>query len=243
DYRLLFDVDPQHRGIAHVADRGGQTAIFEIDHPTARIALGRPAPSRELAVAIRAGVRHIWTGYDHLLFLLALLLPCMLSRTPAGGWQGVSSIGAAVRRIAAVVTAFTLAHSLTLSLAALDLMQLPSRLVESLIAASVVAAAVNNLLPAARAHGWFVACALGLLHGFGFAGARTDAGLSGAPLALTLLGFNLGVELGQLTIVALFVPLAFAARNTVGYRRVLLLGGSGAIAVVALVWFVERAFT
>jgi hypothetical protein len=243
DYRLLFDVDPQHRGIAHLVDGNGQTVIFDIDHATARLSPGHPAPWRDLRMAIRSGVHHIWSGYDHLLFLLALLLPCMLRRTVAGTWEGVSSPRPAFRRIATVVTAFTLAHSLTLSLAALDLVRLPSRLVETLIAASVVAAAMNNVLPFAQTEGWMIAFALGLLHGFGFAGALTDAGLSGTRLAATLFGFNVGVELGQLTLVVLFVPVAFSARNTLGYRRVVLIGGSGAIAAVSLVWLVQRALS
>jgi len=242
DYRLLFDVDPQHRGIAQFTGSSRQTMIFDIDHPTARLAPGRPDPWRDLRTAIRSGVRHIWSGYDHLLFLLALMLPCMLRRTEAGTWEGVSGLRPAFRQIATVVTAFTLAHSLTLSLAALDLVRLPSRLVESLIAASVVTAAMNNLLPFTRTDGWVIAFALGLLHGFGFAGALTDAGLSGTRLVSTLFGFNVGVEIGQLAIVILFVPLAFASRNTLGYRRVMLFGGSGAIAMVSLVWLIQRAF-
>ena len=141
-----------------------------------------------------------------------------------------------------MVTAFTVAHSITLSLAALGIVSLPSRWVESAIALSVVLAALNNVFPVV-AHGrWIAAFAFGLLHGFGFAGALQDLGLPAGSLALSLAGFNIGVELGQLAIVAAFLPLAFALRKTWSYRRLVLAGGSTAIAAVATVWFAERAF-
>ena len=113
-----------------------------------------------------------------------------------------------------VVTAFTLAHSITLTLAALRLVELPSRLVESAIAASVVLAAVNNLVPVVERRRWMVAFAFGLIHGFGFASVLAELGLPQETLVLSLLGFNLGVELGQLAIVAVFLPTAYALRNT-----------------------------
>ena len=141
-----------------------------------------------------------------------------------------------------IVTAFTVAHSITLSLATLGLVTLPSRIVESSIAASVVLAALNNVYPVAHGRRWMVAFGFGLLHGFGFASVLVDLGLPQGALALALLGFNLGVECGQLAIVAAFLPLAYAVRRSWFYRRVVLLGGSLVIAVVASVWFVERAF-
>lgn len=241
DYRLLFDVDPQHRGIAHMEDSGGGAVIFDIDHHAGRLQWSGPSNrTGDLLAAIRSGVMHIWSGYDHLLFLIALLLPSTLRRAPGTSWAGVPTLGLALREVAKVVTAFTLAHSLTLTLAALGIVTLPSKLVEILIAASVVTAALNNLLPFARAHGWMIAFSLGLLHGFGFSAALTDAGLSGRSLLATLFGFNVGVEMGQLAIVALFVPLAFAARNSWAYRRVVLIGGSAAIVGVSLVWLIQR---
>jgi hypothetical protein len=141
-----------------------------------------------------------------------------------------------------IVTAFTVAHSMTLSLAALDVVRLPSRFTESAIAASVVVAAANNVIPILREDRWVAAFALGLLHGFGFSATLVDLGLPRSSLVLTLLGFNLGVEVGQIAIVAVFLPLAFAARKTLSYRRFVLVGGSLAIVALASVWFVERAF-
>jgi hypothetical protein len=141
-----------------------------------------------------------------------------------------------------IVTAFTVAHSITLTLAVLGIVSLPSRLVESAIALSVVLAALNNLRPVLRRARVAAAFAFGLVHGFGFAGALFELGLPDDALALSLASFNAGVELGQLAIVGMFLPLAFALRATVAYRRVVLRGGSVAIALVAAVWFVERAF-
>ena len=141
-----------------------------------------------------------------------------------------------------VVTAFTVAHSITLSLAALSVISLPSRLVESAIALSVLLAALNNLWPVVGRGRWLVAFGFGLIHGFGFASVLADLGLPQGALALALLGFNLGVEVGQLAIVAAFLPMAYALRRSFFYRRVVLLGGSLLIAAVAAAWFVERAF-
>jgi hypothetical protein len=154
----------------------------------------------------------------------------------------VTHFGPALRDVVKVVSAFTVAHSLTLSIASLGWVALPSRLVESAIAASVIAAALNNVLPFMRGTRWLAAFLLGLLHGFGFASVLADLGLPPGSLAVTLLGFNLGVELGQLACVAAFLPLAFALRGSLFYRRAVLVGGSAAIALLACAWLAERAF-
>jgi hypothetical protein len=184
-------------------------------------------------------------GYDHILFLLALLLPAVLIiTTPSGGGvaQPVASFRPALYNVIKVVTAFTVAHSITLSLATLQVVRLPSRLVESCIAASVVLAALNNLRPFFRERAWMVAFAFGLIHGFGFASVLNDLGLPRGVLALALVGFNLGVEAGQLAIVAVFLPVAFVMRRTTLYRRGVFQLGSVAIILVASAWLVERAF-
>jgi hypothetical protein len=141
-----------------------------------------------------------------------------------------------------VVTAFTVAHSITLSLAALAMIELPTRLVESGIAFSVVLAALNNLWPLIRRGRWLVAFAFGLIHGFGFASVLADLGLPRHALLPALVGFNLGVEAGQLVIVLAFLPLAYGLRRTWFYRRLIFAGGSAAIALVAAIWMLERLF-
>jgi hypothetical protein len=139
-----------------------------------------------------------------------------------------------------VVTAFTLAHSLTLSLAALGWVVPASRWIEAAIAASVLLAALNNLRPVATRRLWVIAFGFGLIHGFGFAGALTELGLpTGARLAC-LVGFNLGVEIGQLAVVALVLPVLFALRHRAVYVRALMPAASLGIAALAGMWCVQR---
>ncbi len=199
-------------------------------------------PGGAFAAYVAQGVGHIWSGYDHILFLMALLLPAVLTRVD-GAWQPVDSFRAALIAVVKTVTAFTLAHSVTLTLAALGYIQIPSRLVESAIAASVAVAALNNVRPMVRQDGtWPMAFAFGLVHGLGFASAMFELGLPRATLLPALIGFNIGVELGQLAIVAVFLPAAFALRATAFYTRGVMQAGSIGIVAVAAVWFVQRAF-
>ncbi len=242
DYRLLFDTDPQHRGLVRIDDGADPVLLTARDHRrTLSWHAGAAAARSSFGSFITEGVRHIWGGLDHVLFLLALLLPAVLRRY-GGGWAPVPAIRPALCDIVRTVTAFTAAHSLTLSLAALHVVAMPARLTESAIAASVVLAAVNNIWPVFGRHRWVVAFALGLLHGFGFASVLADVGLPRGRLVSSLLGFNLGVELGQLAIVAACLPVAYLARRTVAYRRFTITGVSAALAVVAIIWLVERAF-
>jgi hypothetical protein len=174
------------------------------------------------------------------LFLLSLLLPAALV-TGARGWEPAARFAPVFWEVFKVVTAFTVAHSITLSLAALAVIQLPSRIVESAIALSVLLAALNNLRPLVLGRRWIVAFAFGLVHGFGFASVLADLGLPQDALLIALVGFNLGVEAGQLAIVAVFLPAAFLLRRTWLYRRMVFIGGSALIALVASVWLLERS--
>ena len=157
-------------------------------------------------------------------------------------WEPAPSLRRSLLEVLKVVTAFTLAHSITLSLAALQVISLPSRLVESTIAASVVVAALNNLRGTIEKRRWVMAFVFGLIHGFGFASVLADLGLPQDALVLALVGFNVGVELGQMAIVVAFVPLAFWLRTTRFYREGVLTFGSILVALVAGWWFVQRAF-
>jgi HupE/UreJ protein len=241
-YRLFAGLDPQHRGLLNLIEDGrSRSVVFAADSPEQIVGGGSAGPWTQFSIYLNEGVWHIWTGFDHILFLLSLLLPAVLVRRDRR-WTPGDSFREAFTEVAKVVTAFTVAHSITLTLAALSLVALPSRLVESAIALSVVLAALNNLFPVVGNGRWIAAFGFGLLHGFGFAGALHDLGLPAGSLALSLSGFNLGVEAGQLAIVAVFLPLAFLLRATWAYRRMLFAGGSAAIAAVAAVWLVERAF-
>ena len=170
------------------------------------------------------GVEHIATGYDHVLFLLALLL-----------------VGGGLRSLVAIVTSFTLAHSLTLSLAVLDVVQLPARFVERVIALSIAWVALENMLIDRSRGRWRITFAFGLVHGFGFASILRDLHLPTQGLAVSLLAFNVGVEAGQLCIVVLAYPLVAWVQRT-AYRRASIVAASSVILILALWWFVERAF-
>ena len=241
-YSLFADLDPQHRGLLKLTvERATRAAILGPQAPLQQFELAHASRWTQLIDYGREGVWHIWIGLDHILFLLSLLLPAV-GLWAGWRWRPVDHLRQAGWEVLRIVTAFTVAHSITLSLAALGLVSLPSRLVESLIAASVVLAALNNVWPLFQGRRWMVAFGFGLLHGFGFASVLIDLGLPQGALAVALLGFNLGVELGQLAIVAVFLPLAFALRRSGLYRHAVLTGGSLTIALLAGLWFVERAF-
>ena len=242
DYRLLFDIDAQHKGLLRLTQDGQtRTAIFSKESPSQEFSLAKQSLWTESKQFIHEGIWHIWLGFDHVLFLLALLLPAVLVRVD-DRWQAAGSFSSVCWSVVSIVTAFTLAHSLTLSLAALDIVQLPSRFVESTIAASVVLAGIGNLYPMLIGKRWMVAFGFGLIHGFGFAAVLTDLGLPHDSLLLSLVSFNIGVEIGQLAVVAAFLPLAYLIRQTWSYPRLILTGGSLAVIAIALVWFTERAF-
>nr|WP_255428328.1 HupE/UreJ family protein [Ramlibacter cellulosilyticus] len=243
-YGLFVDVDPSHRGLLQWTPPGAsqpQARVFAADSAKQELPLAAPGAWETLRQYVVEGIWHIWIGFDHILFLLALLLPSVLVRD-AGGWTPTPSLKRAGVEVLKVVTAFTLAHSITLSLAVLGLVSLPSRVVESVIAASVVLAALNNLRGTVDRRRWVMAFVFGLVHGFGFASVLADLGLPQGALALALVGFNVGVELGQLAIVAVFLPLAYALRTTGFYRVGVLRFGSIAVALLAGWWFVQRAF-
>ena len=175
---------------------------------------------------LRLGIAHILTGYDHLLFLTALLLGCRRLKT-----------------MLAVITGFTLAHSLTLALAALNVVNISSRIVEPAIAASIIFVAAENFRRAEKSwHRYALTCGFGLIHGFGFAGALRETGLatSGAELVKPLLAFNLGVETGQLCVAAVVLPLLFALLKWPWFARRGPQVISALVMVVAAFWLWQR---
>jgi hypothetical protein len=243
-YSLLFDVDPSHRGLVQWIAPGSlssQPLVFSTDSAEQAMQLQAPSAWKTLKQYVVEGIWHIWLGYDHILFLLSLLLPAVLVRM-TNHWEPAPSLKRSLVEVLKVVTAFTLAHSITLSLAVLGFVSLPSRFVESTIAASIIVAALNNIRGSIEKKRWVMAFVFGLIHGFGFASALADLGLPQGALALALVGFNLGVEVGQMAIVIAFVPIAFWLRTTVFYRRWFLPIGSIIIAIIAAYWFAQRAF-
>ena len=237
-YSLLFDVDPSHRGLVQWIVPGAtgtqavtQALVFGTESAEQTLALTPVSAWQTLRQYAVDGTWHIWIGYDHILFLLSLLLPAVLVRR-AGQWDPAPTLKGAFVEVLKVVTAFTLAHSITLGLAAMQI----------IIAASVVIAALNNLRGTIDKKRWVMAFVFGLIHGFGFASVLADLGLPQGALVLALIGFNVGVEVGQLCIVALFLPVAFWLRSSRFYRIGVLTGGSIIVALLAFWWLIQRAF-
>ena len=156
-------------------------------------------------------------------------------------WLPVLRFGPAFWYILTIVTFFTIAHSVTLALAALDVINLSSRVVESIIAISIALAAVHNITPIFKGREWLIALIFGLFHGFGFASVLGEKGLSGDYMVLSLLGFNLGVELGQVAIICLAFPVLFLLRKSIAYPKIVTYG-SVLLILISLYWFIERAF-
>jgi hydrogenase/urease accessory protein HupE len=226
----LFPYDPKHQTFVNVYEDSAlrQQIILDASRPSFEYFSGSPRGT--LAVVQRfagAGIHHILIGPDHLLFLVGLLL-----------------LGGTIRRLALVVTAFTLAHSITLSIAALNLFHPPARLVEPLIALSIVYVGVDNLMVrGGRDVRVWIAFAFGFVHGFGFASVLREMDLPPRALGWSLFSFNLGVEIGQVLVVVL-VASALAAlrhRNEAAGRR-LAFAGSLVVVVAGAFWFVQRVF-
>ena len=273
-YSLLFDVDPSHRGLVQWLAPGKDgkqeealSVILGTESATQKLPLQAPSTWETFKQYVVEGAFHIWIGYDHILFLLSLLLPAvlvfrkdmtlrpepttfhpepvegqLLAQTASKQILPAPSFLAALKEVLKVVTAFTLAHSITLSLAALGVVSLPSRWVESAIAASIIVAAVQNIRGVVDSKRWVMAFGFGLIHGFGFASVLADLGLPQNALITALVGFNIGIEGGQLAIVAVFLPLAFWLRKTKFYQVNVFKWGSVLIALLALYWLVQRAF-
>jgi len=235
-YDLLFEIDAQHRGVLRYTN-DGQMQPFVFGKARRSVTLSQLTP--RFSAIVRLGIEHILSGYDHLLFLTALLLPAVLRRR-AGIWQPAANFRTVLGDVLRTVTAFTLAHSLTLALSAAHWLVLPSRFIESAIAASIVLAALNNLFPVLDADR-SLSFGLGLLHGFGFAAVLADVGLSGQGFVRTLFGFNLGVEIGQLAVVIALLPVLHLLRRSSRYPTWGLPLASTAVMLVGCVWLAERA--
>ena len=241
-YGLLFDLDRLHRGLLKL-DYGQQVSsdVFSPTRPDIVVEAGGASAARVFRTYLHEGIWHVWTGWDHLLFLAALFLPAATRRT-RDGWQVADTLRAPLLESARIVTAFTIAHAATLSIAALGWVHFPTRWVESAVAATVVFAALNNLLPMVNRGLPWLAIFFGLIHGSAIAGALMELGLPTTGRVWALLAFNIGVEIAQLSLVCAVVPLGYALRRQRFYRYGLLLPGSVLVMAIGLLWLVERAF-
>ncbi len=243
DYDLMFEIDRNHTAALRVRVAGQTPAdtLLDADHARFVWELGAPPPSGA-AGFVREGVHHVVTGLDHVAFVLALLLAVVIERA-GPGWR-LRRLGPAVRATAAVVSAFTISHSLTLIVAALGYLSLPARLVESVIAASIVWTAAEDVVRPDVRWRFAVAFGFGLIHGLGFARMLAVL-LPPGDVIVPLICFNLGVELAQLAIVLVAVPAAWLLARTIGadrYRRYALPALAGPLALFGLIWLIERLF-
>lgn len=222
----IFDVlGVDHHTLAKV-EAGGETRelAFAPDSRVARVQIGAPGAGRAETSFFKLGVEHILTGYDHLLFLFVLLLR-----------------GGRFLSLLKIITAFTIAHSITLALAVLRVVTVPGRIVEPAIALSIIWVALENLRKDAPSQRWLISFCFGLVHGLGFASAIEPLALPPGRLALALLGFNLGVEAGQAFVVALLLPLLLWMRGSAWEPRVVRAASLGVV-VMGVAWLVERVF-
>jgi hydrogenase/urease accessory protein HupE len=230
EVKLLAELSHGHRHIAHVVL--GALTIDEVayrGHETVDAVAPSDAARSSAKGTIGAlgflqmGVEHILTGYDHLVFLLGLVI-----------------VGGRVRSMVAVVTAFTIAHSITLGVAALGAWVPPSRVIEPLIALSIAYVGVENFFVKNAENRWRITFPFGLVHGFGFAGALREIELPREQIPTALVFFNVGVEIGQLAVMALVLPAVFYLRKREGFVPRGAQAISGAVALAGLFWFVDR---
>jgi hypothetical protein len=222
------------------AVRGGErlTSVISAAEP----AWSEPAKASawsSFARFVGEGVWHVLIGYDHIAFVLLLLLPSVM-RPVDGKWQGASGLSQVARDMVTIITAFTIAHSITLALAVTGTVKLPVRPIEIAIAASIAVAGVVNLVPRLSKLRLPLAFGFGLVHGFGFANALSEIDAAGSSLLPLLAGFNVGVELAQLAIVAVVLPAIYTMRATRWYAGAVLPLGSCALGMAGVVWLVQR---
>jgi hypothetical protein len=224
-YTMLFeDSDPDHLNMLVIQNGDdADQAVFDRDHRDYHYEpLVKPSLFSTLWRYLTLGVEHILSGYDHLLFLLSLVLAV----------PGIKSV-------LKIVTAFTAAHSITLYLASANILQVAPRWTESLIAASIVYVAAENLFAGSKRYRWLLTFGFGLIHGMGFAGALKDIGLPPGAFLASLFSFNIGVEIGQLAVVAVLLPVLLLLRKT-RWNAVTVRSLSVVIGLIALFWFIER---
>ena len=252
NYSAVFEKDNTHRGYLITEYNWRDGVINEETNITLDFSPSKTQDIMDLTKSsvwngfyamIKQGVWHIWIGLDHILFLLALILPSVVRRRKGTtfGWEPVKTFKSAFIYIIKVVTFFTIAHTITLTLASLELVNLPSQLVESIIAFSIGLAAFHNIKPIFKLKDWNIAFIFGLFHGFGFASVLGDLGLTNEFLTLSLLGFNVGVEIGQLVIIAAIFPILYLMRNLKFYPKFLIFM-SVLLIIISLYWFIERVF-
>jgi hypothetical protein len=245
-YGFFTQSDKLGRAFLSLAISGDEiSSVFDQSLAVQRFALGNTKRSSTILLFTAEGAKHIWEGPDHLLFLLTLLLPGLLLWSPVRAASSEETVGTGKHRAAwtfalKVITAFTVAHSITLAMASFGLISLPEKLVESAIALSIMVSAAINLQQRFRVNHWQLAFSFGLIHGMGFANGLKELGLSASYFLETLIAFNAGVELGQLsTVLLVSIPLVLLARSERSRLNVMR-WGSVIVLAISTVWLIQR---
>lgn len=240
-YRLLFDIDPSHRGLLTIAN--GQQVRSEVltpDHADIPIDATQIGLSEQIAQFLRFGFDHILLGYDHLLFVSVLLVTAALRRPRGNNWMPIDGLGRVLSETIRTLSAFTLAHAIVLTPAVLGLVNVPGRLVEPAVALTIILAGLDNIRPILPRLRWQVAFLFGLIHGLSFASALGPMRLPPLGTAIALGSFNIGVEIGQIALAVLLVPIAFISRHDAIYRQIVTPVASFAAMLLAGAWLLDR---
>ncbi len=239
-YRLLFDLDPTHRGLLTlVTPAGERSEVLSPDRADIDLDRVDDSTSGSFLHFVGFGVSHILFGYDHLLFVAVLMIFAAFRRSE-NGWKPLDGFGESALQTLTILTAFTLAHGVTLSLSLFHFIDAPARFVEPAVAATIMGAAIDNLLPLLSIARWTIAFGFGLVHGLAFATALGPMRLSTSGLLYALAGFNGGVELGQIVVALLLMPLVFTARRKTLYVSFIAPALTVVAFLLALLWFVDR---
>lgn len=268
NYTLFFDEIPSHQAFPIIEynwtsgihnNEAMVSATLEKGDTKTTFSLKKSSVINGFLTMISLGMWHIWAGLDHILFLLALILPSVLRRLRKNevvdskdtlsisnklinaNWVPVDDFKTTLMYVLKLITFFTIAHALTLTIVAFNVLELPSNVFEAIIALSIAVSAFHILKPLFKRGDWVIAFCFGLFHGFGFAEILLDIGLRGEYIALSLLGFNLGVELGHIVIIILVLPILYVLRKRKIYSKILLYGSIFLI-IIGLYWFVTRLF-
>ncbi len=214
--------------------------IYNQENQSQTVDLGTSSWWKNFSTSVQLGLDHIRTGPDHILFVFVLLLPSVLVFSDRAQWEPSDGFGSSLWRILKIATMFTIAHSITFTLAGLGILPLPSaKITESVIALSIAAAALHNLRPIFPNREWLIAFSFGLFHGMGFASLVSGLEVSKSTQLISLFGRNVGIEIGQGFVILVCFGLLYLLRNTVAYRWVMMIG-SGVLTLVALLWMYER---
>jgi hypothetical protein len=236
---LFFSEDSGHRTLFEVRTASGTMAGFLMASVREWKESQAPHPWTTFAAFVVQGIWHVWTGYDHLAFLLSLLLPCALT-AGRGAWRPAEGLKVVLRDLLRIITAFTIAHSITLGLATLHVVSVSARIIEPSIAATIIIAALLNLFPRAARLRLPLAFSFGLIHGFGFALALSELAPVRGQIVALLAGFNTGVELAQLSVVLLVAPVLVLLRQSAVYATRLMPAASVAVAAAGFIWLGAR---